>query len=72
MTEGRLLALWWAVLAAALVNAAVEEIVYRGFLQPAFVRLGGIGPGLWTTGMMFGLLHGASASASSPPCRPRC
>jgi membrane protease YdiL (CAAX protease family) len=57
VTEGRLLALWWAVLAAALVNAAVEEIVYRGFLQPAFIRLGGVGPGLWTTGMMFGLLH---------------
>ena len=57
IAEGRLLALWWAVLVAALVNAAVEEIVYRGFLQPAFIRLGGVGPGLWTTGMMFGLLH---------------
>jgi membrane protease YdiL (CAAX protease family) len=34
-----------------------EEIVYRGFLQPAFVRLGGVGPGLWTTGIIFGLLH---------------
>jgi membrane protease YdiL (CAAX protease family) len=57
ITEGRLLALWWAVLGAALINATVEEIIYRGFLQPAFLRLGGVGPGLWTTGMMFGLLH---------------
>lgn len=57
VTEGRLAWLWWAVLGAALVNAAVEEIVYRGFLQPAFVRFGGVGPGLWATGLLFGLLH---------------
>ncbi len=57
ITGGGLARLWWAVLAAALVNAAVEEIVYRGLLQPAFLRLGGAGPGLWTTGMLFGLLH---------------
>lgn len=55
--EGGLARLWWAVLAAALVNAAVEEIVYRGFLQPAFIRFGGAGPGLWATGLLFGLAH---------------
>ena len=55
--DGRLARLWWAVLGAALVNAAVEEIVYRGLLQPAFIRLGGVGPGLWATGLLFGLLH---------------
>ena len=57
VTGGGLARLWWAVLAAALVNAAVEEIVYRGFLQPAFIRFGGAGAGLWTTGMLFGLIH---------------
>lgn len=56
-TGGGLARLWWAVLLAALVNAAVEEIVYRGFLQPAFIRFGGAGPGLWATGLLFGLLH---------------
>jgi membrane protease YdiL (CAAX protease family) len=56
-TGGGLARLWWAVLVAALVNAAVEEIVYRGFLQPAFIRFGGAGPGLWATGLLFGLLH---------------
>ena len=51
VTSGRPAPLWWAVLTAALVNAAVEEVVYRGFLQPAFIRFGGVGPGLWATGI---------------------
>lgn len=55
--EGVLWRLGWAVLAAALINAAVEEIVYRGFLQPALIRFGGVGPGLWATGLLFGLIH---------------
>ena len=53
----RLGQLWWAVLVGSLVNATVEEIVYRGFLQPAFIRFGGAAAGLWGTGLMFGMLH---------------
>ncbi|MBL0926172.1 MAG: CPBP family intramembrane metalloprotease [Phycisphaerales bacterium] len=53
--------LLWAVLpgvvAAAVTNALVEEMIYRGLLQPAFVHAAGIARGLWIQGLMFGMLH---------------
>ncbi len=61
LTGGGIARLWWAVLVAAAVNAIAEETVYRGFLQPAFIRLGGVGPGLWVTGLLFGLVHWGSS-----------
>lgn len=56
-TSGRLLALLPAILLAALANAAIEEMAYRGFLQPAFMRVLGAGAGMWVTGILFGLAH---------------
>lgn len=57
ITSGRLLALIPGVLLCAAVNALAEELVYRGFLQPAFVRFAGPGAGLWMQGLLFGLVH---------------
>lgn len=45
------------ILGAAVVNATVEEYIFRGFLQPAMIRLGGFGAGLWVQGGLFGLMH---------------
>lgn len=55
--RGTLWPLLTAVLIAALANAAAEEVVYRGFLQPAFVRYGGAAAGLWMQGLFFGIIH---------------
>ena len=38
-------------------NAIAEEVVYRGFIQPAFIHYGGVGAGLWVQGLFFGLIH---------------
>ena len=57
VTSGRLLGLAPAVLIAAIVNATAEEIVYRGFMQPAFMRLLGVGAGMWVAGLFFGVIH---------------
>ena len=46
-----------AVVAAALANAVAEELVFRGVLQPAFVRFGGLAAGIWMQGLLFGLVH---------------
>ncbi|MGH7471063.1 MAG: CPBP family intramembrane glutamic endopeptidase [Longimicrobiales bacterium] len=46
-----------AVLLAAVANALAEEFIFRGMLQPAFIRAGGIAAGLWMQGLMFGLFH---------------
>lgn len=57
LRSGVLWGLLPAILLAALTNALVEEVVYRGLLQPAFVHAAGIARGLWIQGMMFGMLH---------------
>lgn len=57
LRSGVLLSMLPAVLLAALVNAGVEEVIYRGLLQPAFVRLAGVAAGIWTTALTFGLMH---------------
>lgn len=57
ITSGRLWVLVPAVLIAAIVNATAEEIVFRGFLQPAFMRVLGVGAGMWVTGLLFGMVH---------------
>lgn len=41
----------------AVVNASVEEAVFRGFIQVAVIRCAGIGRGLWLQGLFFGLHH---------------
>ncbi|MBL8764312.1 MAG: CPBP family intramembrane metalloprotease [Phycisphaerae bacterium] len=57
LRSGQLWGLIPAILLAALANALIEEIIYRGVLQPAFVHAAGIARGLWIQGLMFGLLH---------------
>jgi membrane protease YdiL (CAAX protease family) len=46
-----------AVLVAAAANGLVEELVFRGVLQPALIRAGGLTAGLWVQGLLFGLMH---------------
>lgn len=50
----------WFVLPAilmSLVNATVEEVIFRGFVQPAVIGNVGVGLGLWAQGLFFGLHH---------------
>jgi membrane protease YdiL (CAAX protease family) len=55
--SGLLWTLLPAILLAALANALVEEVIYRGLMQPAFVQAAGIARGLWIQALMFGMLH---------------
>lgn len=57
LREGTLFPLIPAVLLAALVNATIEEFIFRGVMQPAIVGSAGIARGLWIQGMFFGLIH---------------
>lgn len=57
LRSGVLWALIPAILLAAVTNALVEEVIYRGLMQPAFVQAAGIARGLWIQGLMFGMLH---------------
>ena len=57
ITSGSLWPLIPAVAVAAIANAVAEETVYRGFVQPAFIRYGGAAAGLWVQGMFFGIIH---------------
>lgn len=57
VTSGALFALLPAILVAAFANAVAEEVVYRGFIQAAFVRYGGAAAGLWVQGLFFGIIH---------------
>jgi membrane protease YdiL (CAAX protease family) len=55
--RGTLWAVLPAILLAAVANGLVEELVFRGFLQPALIRGGGLTAGLWVQGLLFGLMH---------------
>jgi membrane protease YdiL (CAAX protease family) len=55
--HGTLWPLLPAVLIAAFVNGLVEEFVFRGLIQPSFIRGGGVAAGLWIQGLLFGLMH---------------
>jgi membrane protease YdiL (CAAX protease family) len=57
MTGGVLFSLLGAILLASIVNATVEEVVFRGLIQPSFISAGGVAAGLWITGLLFGLMH---------------
>jgi membrane protease YdiL (CAAX protease family) len=57
LRSGLLWGLVPVILLAAMANALIEEIIYRGMLQPAFVHAAGIARGLWIQGLMFGMLH---------------
>ena len=51
-----------AIPLAVLVQPFLEELVFRGFLQPLFVQNLGDRGGVVVTSALFGLMHGASAS----------
>jgi len=57
IVNGTFWALLPAILVAAVGNAIAEEFVFRGLIQPAFIRAAGVGVGLWSQGVMFGLMH---------------
>lgn len=57
LRQGTLVALLPALAIAALANAFIEELIYRGVLQSAFVAAAGLARGIWICSMMFGLLH---------------
>ena len=61
MLELRGAALALAVLLAVALQPLLEEVVFRGFLQPILVRRLGGAAGVIVTSAVFALLHGTSA-----------
>lgn len=57
LRSGNLAVFFPMVVVASIANAAAEELVLRGFVQPAFIAYGGVAAGLWMQGLLFGLLH---------------
>lgn len=55
--SGAIVGLALPAVVLALVNATVEETIFRGFLQPTVVHCAGPGRGLWLQGMFFGTHH---------------
>jgi uncharacterized protein len=55
--NGTLWPLLPAIGLAAVTNALAEEVIFRGLIQPAFIRAGGVAAGLWMQGLLFGLMH---------------
>ncbi len=47
-----------AILIAAVVGPLLEEILFRGFLQPLFIRRLGVFAGIAVTSFLFAILHG--------------
>jgi membrane protease YdiL (CAAX protease family) len=43
---------------AVIVAPLVEETLFRGYLYPLFARSFGVAPGIFITGVLFGLMHG--------------
>ena len=44
---------------AVLIAPLVEETVFRGYLYPLVAKTFGVATGIITTGVLFGLMHGA-------------
>lgn len=44
---------------AVLIAPLVEETIFRGYLYPVLARSFGVATGIITTGILFGLMHGA-------------
>jgi len=44
---------------AVFVAPLVEETIFRGYLYPLFAKSLGVLPGIFLTGLLFGLMHGA-------------
>lgn len=42
---------------AVFIAPIVEEIFFRGFMQPAFIKMTGVLPGICLTALVFGLSH---------------
>jgi len=59
LLEGR--ELWAAAFLAVALVPLLEELLFRGFLQPALVRGLGARGGVLATSILFALLHGSSA-----------
>jgi membrane protease YdiL (CAAX protease family) len=57
IVNGTLWPLLPAIVIAAIINALAEEVIFRGLVQPAFIRASGIAAGLWMQGLLFGLMH---------------
>jgi membrane protease YdiL (CAAX protease family) len=44
---------------AVFIAPLVEETIFRGYLYPVLARTFGVATGIFTTGVLFGLMHGA-------------
>ncbi len=57
IVTGAILGLILPILVISVINATVEEAIFRGFMLPAAVRAAGVPRGLWLIGIWFGLHH---------------
>lgn len=57
LRSGLLWGLLPVILIGAMTNALIEEVIYRGLLQPAFLQAAGIARGIWLQAILFGMLH---------------
>jgi membrane protease YdiL (CAAX protease family) len=49
--------LWIVAIAGITVGPLCEELAFRGFMQPLFIRTLGVAPGIFLSALGFGLLH---------------
>jgi uncharacterized protein len=49
--------LWAVAIAGVTVGPLCEELAFRGFMQPLFIRTLGVAPGIFLSALAFGLLH---------------
>jgi len=57
LRSGWLFQLFPVIVLAALINATIEEWIFRAGMQPAILAVAGVFRGLWIQGMLFGLMH---------------
>ncbi len=62
-TSGRIWQILPVILALALLNGTIEELLFRGMIQPPLIGFLGPGWGIWLQALFFGVHHwGASPS----------
>ena len=49
--------LWAVAIAGVTAGPLCEELAFRGFMQPLFIRTLGVAPGIFLSALGFGLLH---------------